>query len=271
MNKIALFTNGDKNYFLKAKRCFEIFEQFNPGVFDFYYVTSDKEAKPLGNMNVIILNTDDYIEGFTDTGYAAESFLYYPAPNVLHEKGYKYSMCVDADTVCLNKLDFSWLDEDFIVAGAKRLRNDLSEEIDAWYFLKAVNNKETIDFLENTFELQNKDDIVEIMDAVMIFDNERWVKEKLYEKSYDLFRICKDAGYPMRDSDILSALLILDTPKNFYKHLDPEWNWYYEDFRVESNGGVGVNILHMLSLKPWDDSTHNKNHLLEHARKIWQK
>ena len=84
MDKIALFTNGDKNYFLKAKRCFEIFEEFNPGVFDFYYVTSDTEAKSLGNMDVIILNPNDYIEGFTDTGYAPESFLYYAAPNVLY-------------------------------------------------------------------------------------------------------------------------------------------------------------------------------------------
>ena len=269
--KIALFTNGDKNYFFKAKRCFEVFEELNPDVFDFYYITADPDATSLGNMNVIILDPNDYIEGFTDTGYAPESFLYYPAPNIFHEKGYKYSMCVDADCVCLKELDFSWLSEDFIVAGAPRFRNDLSEEIDAWYFLNAVNDKGTVDFLENTFELQNKNNIIDIMDAVLIFNNKRWVSEKLYNKSYDLFKTCKDAGYRMRDTDILSALLFLDTPKSFYKHLSSAWNWYYESPGVQSMGGDNVCILHMFAIKPWGDFTINKNRVLEKGRKMWNK
>ena len=270
-NKIALFTNGDKNYFLKAKRCFEIFEEFNPGVFDFYYVTSDTEAKALDNMNVIILNPADYIEGFTDTNYVAESFLYYPTPDILYKKGYKYSMCVDADTVCFKKLDFSWIDEDFVYAGSKRLRNNLADEIDAWYFLNVVCNKETINFLENTFELQNKDNIIEIMDAVLIFNNENWVKHNMYDKAYSLFRKCKDEGYPMRDSDILSALLILDTPKSFWKHLPPDWNWYYEQPEHESNGGDNVNILHSLTVKPWYFNDKNINRNLKKAYNVWNK
>lgn len=269
MNKIALFTNGNKNYFLKAKRCFEIFEEFNPGVFDFYYVTSDTEAKSLGNMDVIILNPNDYIEGFTDTGYAPESFLYYAAPNVLYEKGYKYSMHIDADCVCLKKLDFSWLSEDFIIAGAPRMRNDLSEQIDAWYFLKAVNDDETINFLEKTFELQNKNNIIDIQDGVMIVDNQKWVSEALYEKAYNLFVTCEAAGYRARDTDILSGLLMLDTPKSFWKHLTPSWNWYYERAEVESMGGDDVNILHMAWVKPWDVTTKHKNRVLNKGKMIW--
>ena len=34
--KIALFTNINKNYFSKAVRCFEIFEEQNPGVFEIF-------------------------------------------------------------------------------------------------------------------------------------------------------------------------------------------------------------------------------------------
>lgn len=268
--KIALFTNGDKNYFYKAKRSFELFEELNPGVFDFYYITSDTDAVSLDNMNVIILDPNDYIEGFTDTGYAPESFLYYPAPDIFYERGYEYSMCIDADCVCLKELDFSWLTEDdFIVAGAPRLRDDLSEEIDAWYFLNGVNDKVTANFLENTFELQNKNNIIDIMDAVLIFNNKRWVSEKLYNKSYDLFKTCKDAGYRMRDTDILSALLFLDTPKSFYKYLPSSWNWYYEPHNIVSLGGDDVHILHMLAIKPWGDFTYNINRVLEKGRKRW--
>jgi hypothetical protein len=178
-------------------------------------------------------------------------------------------MCVDADTVCFKKLDFSWLEEDFVYAGAKRLRNNLADEIDAWYFLNAVTNPETINFLENTFELQNKNNIIEIMDAVLIFNNKNYTKHNIYNKAYSLFRKCKDAGYPMRDTDILSALLILDTPKSFWKHLPPAWNWYYEDPRNESNGGDDVNILHMLAVKPWDITSKHKNRVLNKGKMIW--
>lgn len=270
MDKIALFTNIDRNYFSYAQRCFELFEKFNPGIFDFFIITSDPNPPNAPGINVITLNPNDFIKGFTNTGYPPESFLYYAAPGILNEKGYKYSMHVDADCVCLKKLDFSWLSEDFIVAGAPRMRNDLSEQIDAWYFLKAVNDDKTINFLEKTFELQNKNNIIDIQDGVMIIDNERWVNEGLYEKAYDLFVTCETAGYRMRDTDILSGLLMLDTPKSFYKHLTPSWNWYYERADVESMGGDDVNILHMAWVKPWalDNTGLNKN--IERGLNLWR-
>jgi len=271
MNKIALFTNINRNYFSYAQRCFELFEESNPGVFDFFIITSDKEAPSIDNVNVIILDPNDYIKGFTNTGYPPESFLYYAAPNILHERGYKYSMHVDADCVSLKKLDFSWLDDTFVVAGSPRMRNDLSEEIDAWYYLKAVCDKETINFLESTFDLQNKDNIIDIQDGVMVINNQRWVNEGLYEKSYDLFNICQSAGYPMKDTDILSGLLLLDTPKSFYKHLTPSWNWYYEIPNVQSMGGDDVNILHMAWVKPWSQAKKNNNRNIQKGLSVWNK
>jgi glycosyltransferase involved in cell wall biosynthesis len=269
--KIALFTNINKNYFFKAVRCFEIFEEQNPGVFDFFIVTSDTEAKSLPNVNVIILNPKDYIEGYSDTGYPPESFLYFAVPDILRKYGYDYSMHIDADVVCLKELDFSWVDEDFVFAGAPRMRNNLSEQIDCWYYLKAVCDNDTIQFLESTFELQNKDNIIDIQDGVMVINNERWFSEQIYKKSYDLFTKCKDAGYPMKDTDILLGLLILDTPKSFYKHLTPSWNWYYEIENVESMGGDDANILHMAWVKPWEKNKKTKNRNIQKGLSIWNK
>ena len=269
--RIALFTNINKNYFLKAVRCFEIFEEQNPGVFDFFIITSDTEAKSLPNINVIVLNPKDYIEGYSDTGYPPESFLYFAAPDILRKYGYDYSMHIDADVVCLKELDFSWVNEDFVFAGAPRMRNNLSEQIDCWYYLKAVCDNDTIEFLESTFELQNKDNIIDIQDGVMVINNERWFSEQIYRKAYDLFTKCKDAGYPMKDTDILLGLLILDTPKSFYKHLTPSWNWYYEIENVESMGGDDANILHMAWVKPWEKNKKTKNRNIQKGLSIWNK
>lgn len=269
--RIALFTNINKNYYSKAKRCFEIFEEANPGVFDFYIITSDTEAISSPSVNVIILNPKDYIEGYLNTGYPPESFLYFAVPDILYKKGYKHSIHIDADVVCMKKLDLSWLNEDFVFAGAPRMRNNLSEQIDCWYYLKAVCDDETIKFLENTFELQNKDNIIDIQDGVMVINNERWVSDEIYKKSYDLFNACKDAGYPMKDTDVLLSLLILDTPKSFYKHLTPLWNWYYELEDVESMGGEEANILHMAWVKPWEKTKITKNRNIQKGLSIWNK
>mgnify|MGYP003660738389 CR=1 FL=1 len=162
-NKIALFTTINSNYIPFAKRCFELFENENPGVFDFYIITSESKNISLPNINVITLNPKDYINGNPNWGWPPESFLYYVAPNIFNEKGYKYSMYVDADCVSLGKLDFTWLNDSFVLAGSPRMRNDLSEEIDAWYYLNAIGKSvDNINFLENTFNLQNKSNIIDI-------------------------------------------------------------------------------------------------------------
>lgn len=266
--KIALFTTVNKNYVSYAERCFQLFEDSNPGVFDFYLITSDKEVN--STTNVIILDPKDYINGLPEWGWPPECFLYFAVPDLLREKGYKYSMYVDADCVSLKKLDFNWLNDNFILAGSPRMRNNLSEEIDAWYFLNQIGKSpENINFLESSFDLQNKDNIIDINSGVIIFNNERWVNEKLYNKAYSLFNICKENNHPMTDDDSLLTLLLLDTPKEFYKHLSLDWNWYYERPEVESMGGDDVNILHMAWLKPWADDTHNKNRNLAKGKEIW--
>ena len=50
-------------------------------------------------------------------------------------------------------------------------------------------------------------------------NNKRWKKEGLYEKAVNLFNETKEAGYPMTDDDSLLGLLMLCTPKSFYKHI----------------------------------------------------
>ena len=269
-NKIALFTTINSNYIPFAKRCFELFENENPGVFDFYIITSESVDISLPNINVITLNPKDYINGNPNWGWPPESFLYYVAPNIFNEKGYKYSMYVDADCVSLGKLDFTWLNDSFVLAGSPRMRNDLSEEIDAWYYLNAIGKSvDNINFLENTFNLQNKSNIIDINSGVLVFNNKRWVTEDLYNKACSLFNICNNAGYPMTDDDSLLGLLILDTPKSFYKHLSLSWNWYYEQPEYESQGGEDANILHMAWSKPWKVNTQNINKNLKKGFNVW--
>lgn len=269
-DRIALFTTVNKNYASYAERCFELFENSNPGVFDFYLVTSDKEIN--SNINIIILDPKDYINASPNWGWPPESFLYFAVPNILYKKGYKYSMYVDADCVSLKALDFSWLNDQFVLAGSPRMRNDLSEEIDAWYYLNSIGKSpENINFLESSFNLQNKNEIIDINSGVIVFNNRRWADEKLYDKAHSFFNICKENNYPITDDDSLLTLLMLNTPKEFYKHLSLDWNWYYEREFVESMGGDDVNILHMAWVKPWEKNKKTKNRNIQKGLSIWNK
>jgi len=275
MNKIALFTTVNQNYVDYAIRCLEIFNEKNPDKFDLFIICNDpisvKQVQMLSDHNIQMLSDRKSKEAFkTDwTTWPSECYWYFNTPNILSD-GYEYSMYVDCDNVCLSELDFSWLDDSFVMAGSPRMRNNLSEEIDAWYYLRAVATPEKRKYLESSFDLINKDNIIDINSGVLIFNNKRWKKEGLYEKAVNLFNETKEAGYPMTDDDSLLGLLMLCTPKSFYKHIDTSWNWYYEMPKDFSTGGEDAKILHMAWLKPWVKNTsHNKNVNLEKGKKIW--
>jgi len=274
--RIALFTTVNERYIKNAIRCFQIFKENNPGTFDYFLVTSantDSYKEDLKNNRITVINIDlsNVFIAEEDWGWPSESFWYNWVPLELDKKGYKFSMYVDCDNVNMKTLDFSWLSDDFVLAGSPRMRNNLSEEIDAWYYINAVSTKEKASFLENEFDLINKDNIIDINSGVLVFNNKRWVSENLFEKSLELFNKTKLGGYPMVDDDSLLGLLLLVTPKKFYKYLSTSWNWYYELTDVESMGGENVNILHMAWLKPWVQDFKTVNHNLNKGYEVWNR
>jgi hypothetical protein len=206
--RIALFTTVNERYIKNAIRCFQIFKENNPGTFDYFLVTSantDSYKEDLKNNRITVINIDlsNVFIAEEDWGWPSESFWYNWVPLELDKKGYKFSMYVDCDNVNMKTLDFSWLSDDFVLAGSPRMRNNLSEEIDAWYYINAVSTKEKASFLENEFDLINKDNIIDINSGVLVFNNKRRVSENLFEKSLELFNKTKLGGYPMVDDDSL--------------------------------------------------------------------
>ena len=272
--RIALFTTVDESYIKNAIRCFQIFKENNPGVFDYFIITSAnvesyQEELHKNNINVINVDLSDVFKIDDRFGYPSEMYWYNWAPLEFNKRGYKFSMCVDSDNVNMKPLNFDWLSDDFALAGSPRMRNNLSEEIDAWYYIQAISSKEKSDYLEKKFDLINKDNIIDIHSGVLIFNNERWVSENLYEKSLELFNKSKDDDHPMIDDDSLLGLLLLVTPKHLYKHISVGWNWYYEQPEYKTFGGEDVEILHMNWLKPWVKSFNTINDNLNKGYKIW--
>jgi len=273
-NKIALFTTVNSNYINYAIRCFQLFNEKNPGKFDFFLITEDNTSfysDKLKDNSITVINMDlnDVFTPEDSWDYPSESFWYLKVPEILLEKGYKFSMCVDSDCVCLRELDFSWLGDDFALAGSPRMRNDLSEEVDAYYYLDVVLSIEKMKFLADTFDLINRDKIIDIHSGVLIFNNERWKEEGLYNLAVKLFSESREGGYPMIDDDSLLALLLLTSPKDFYKHIPISWNYYYEMPVYVDQGGGNAHILHMNYVKPWviDENNINKNLIKGHE--IW--
>lgn len=274
-DKIALFTTVNEKYIKNAIRCFQLFNENNPDVFDFFIITSDdttayNEDLKKNNISVISKDLKNTFPVESSWGWPSESFWYYWAPTEFLNKGYKFSMYVDCDNVCLDTLDFGWLSDNFVLAGSPRMRNDLSEEIDAWYYLKAVSSEEKIKFLNHSFNLINKDSITDINSGVLIFNNRRWVSEKMYESALKLFSKSKDAGYPMTDDDSLLGLLLLVKSKELFLHLSISWNWYYEQPQHKSFGGEKAKILHMAWHKPWVPGGDVVNENIKKGLEIWK-
>src|SRR6056300_345669 len=125
--RIALFTTVNEGYIKNAIRCFQIFKENNPGTFDYFLVTSantDSYKEDLKNNRITVINIDlsNVFIAEEDWGWPSESFWYNWVPLELDKKGYKFSMYVDCDNVNMKTLDFSWLSDDFVLAGSPRMR-----------------------------------------------------------------------------------------------------------------------------------------------------
>ena len=277
-NKTALFTTTDKNYFEKAIQTFRTYQTYNPDAFDFFIICSSVSenqielAKSL-SINVIQIDLSETFKIESNWPYPSECFWVFKGPDILLKRGYSHSMYVDADTVCVSSLDLSWLDDSFVVAGAKRM------DISHWKEIKSVNFlikvEKNFKLLKEAIPEMTNGEVVDINSGVIFFNNVKWDYYKMYRRSVNLFKRAKLAGVPRKGDDSLLSLLQTTTPTHFYKILDPVWNYYYE--RANSNPKIDfslIKILHLSSVKPWisiGDIKKIRNHNIKKGIMIWKK
>lgn len=254
-DKIAVFTTVNFNYIKYAIKCFELLEAHNPGVFDFHIITSayisQTAFKSSIKVNYIKEDLHNAYRVETNWPYPPECFWLFRGPDIMRSLGYKHSMYIDADVVCTKRLDLDWLQEDFVLAGASRMKVSNWQPNTVFDFFRAIEKR--INIIEENFSLIGEN-TASINSGVLFFNNHLWVQEQMFRISVECFKKAKDLGVPRKGDDSLLALVQLVTPSNFYKILSPNWNYYYERPNANSRGKMEeIILMHMTAFKPWRD------------------
>jgi len=260
--KVALFTAINSNLIEKTVTCFNSYSLQNPEKFDFFIITSSQPTdaqKELCNRNrvkILFQNLQNDFNVGSNWPYPSECFWIFRGPEIFYNMGYKFSMSVDTDTFCVNPLDFDEFNDIKLLGGSIRL--DMFEmkrrvvpapKIKAYDFVFRLENNTGI--LEKNFGEFNKESY-SMNSGMLIWNNEACNSIGFYRKMVSLFKKSKDLGFPRKGDDSLLSMFISLCDSSLFKHLGPEWNYYYlfpehKSQRILSK----VKIIHMMKVKPW--------------------
>lgn len=272
MDRIALYiATTPGRYFELSARCLEIYDTMNPDVFDLFLVCanpSERDVKIAESKGIKIL-IRDFSSDFTiswDPIYPSECFWWFKMGDDFHDMGYKHSMTVDTDTVCTSKLDFSFLEKDFVLAGSVRMPD--KSPLLSYNFLRSIHGNNFDKLISGLRDLGvNFSSVGDCNTGVVIVNNESWVKYEMFNRAHSIFKRCIEIGIPAKGDDSLLSLLQLSTPTTFYHHLSKDWNYFY-DIAGSPSKKVDPLIIHCVGHKPWiNDNARNIN--LNAAKNIW--
>jgi hypothetical protein len=268
--KIALFTTCTYHYIEHTIVSFKSFELKNENIFDYYIIGNSftNEQINLINQNGInYINEDLYSEYKIENGwpYPSECFWIFKCPNIFNEMGYKYSLGIDTDIFCNKKLNLSWLNTINTIAGAPKSL-DL---ITAKTFLSKLDN---IDKINKLYNIKHENNIPAMGAGILFFNNENYVKNKIFELSILLFNESKNNDIPRKGDDSLLSLIMYLTSNNLYKFIDYNWNNYHY---FSNNNTLPVSesiIIHSINIKPWSDKPiPDKYSQHKYVTKVWLK
>lgn len=267
--RIAVFTSINENYIHYASICFDTFRQYNPHLkFDFFVLCKEnisaRSKKILHERSIKLLPLDLDAVFAVESGwpYPSECFWLFKGPVIFKNLGYRYSLYVDADTQCIQKLNLSWLKSLDLIAGVPRGQT-------LYQFFKGIDKAYK---LANEFEIDINfmKEMPAINSGVLFFNNTNYCTNEVYEKTVDLFLLSKEKGFPRKGDDSLLALYLSKFKPN-YSCISPYWNNYflYSFFnKVDIDKSY---ILHHHKVKPWVGSLGNLDKkLLKHIEN-WKK
>jgi hypothetical protein len=262
IDKIALFTAINSNYIEKAITCFKSYEIQNPDKFDFYIITGNSLTKrqqdlcTRNRVKVLFQNLHADFKVEENWPYPSECFWIFKGPEIFYNLGYKFSMSVDADTFCVNPLQFNEFKQIKLIGGAMRL--DMLQmkkqvvpapKVKAYDFIFRL--EKDVTSLEKNFGSFNKESY-SINSGVLIYNNQNCHSINFYKKMVDLYKKSKSLGFARKGDDSLLSMFISLSDPSFFKYFSPEWNYYYLFPDQNSKDIVEkVKIIHMIKIKPW--------------------
>jgi lipopolysaccharide biosynthesis glycosyltransferase len=248
-NKIAIYITCDANYVIPSIVSLKSFCEKNkclePYIFTSIRNISEDQKKLVELNNIKII---DFIweNNFTRSrNWPKEAFWFMKGPEYFFESGYSNSLYVDADVLCLKKIDFDSLIKATTGFSGTENKGPAGRNFsDQDYIHSEFNVSEYA--LKNTTNPNT---------GFLFFNNQATSEKKLWNKFNDLFdRIKRNNPNIINADQALFALLILVCPDYDWNKLDYSYNFRTSNI-VDNNRYSAdisnVNVMHFTGFKPW--------------------
>lgn len=268
--KIAVYCVSDENYIKPSIVALKSFKVTNPEV-DLFIVSDavdkieERVKKTLLDENIEILDPKFRGKFKKSQKWPEEVFWVLGIPEILYEKGYNYSITIDADILCKKNMDLKNLTKNIEFVGA------IKDELELGQML---NDKE---FLNEEYGLKTSDYNMESPNTgFMIYNNRYCHENKIFEKHCNLFNNLekKNSIENVFADQGLLGLLIKVYNLSFYQ-LDRSYNFMVHEYDAYKYINSDIKFIHYTSgMKPWHSlklGYIRRNPTLYYFRKDWNK
>lgn len=218
-------------------------------------IDEDKKNK-LDSLNIGYIDIDLRGIFFRHWEYPIECYYIFAGPELLLEKGFKYSIYVDGDVICtgnpLKKVHF-------IKGVAGTFVGDCRGVI-----------FDDLPTIKSHFKLDDKAITrLRIASAVVYFNNQRMKKIGLLKTAKKLFKECIEINCPRKGDDSLFTLMqLLYFKKSDVKNLGANYDYFPAIFGEELPEDIV--FLHLVATKPWHDYDQKLNPKIIGFIKEWR-
>lgn len=255
MKEIAVFVAGNKNIVKQAIVSLISMKKYNSNIDTFLLVNREeitkKELEILNKYNIKIPDFKFEFDFSSSNRWPKEVFLNYYAPIILNKLGYKYSLKIDCDTLCSKKIDF----KDIMPKENQSFSAyDTGYEVD--YYLKEEREFLIKEFKYNKSKLSYTYPNV----GVILFNNELYIKNKIWEKIYEYNIRIKEKS-EKKSLDIIFAdqalfAIVLSTNENIsWKKISCLYNFTVHEknfYKIYDEDINKVFLFHYTGVKPWE-------------------
>jgi len=258
-NKTAIFCTSNNIYIPKCCVALLSVKKFNPE-YDFYVFTSsisNDHAQLCDRLNIkyIILDLQAYF--YQEWRYPRECFYHFKCPELLYNMGYKYSIFIDGDIYCNNKIEIEWSSLCHIGGVSYTSCETFLKNIDDFEYIKKV--------FDITIDIHSQN---HIQAGVIFYNNKNLIDFDFFNKMVYLYNTSIINNCPRKGDDSLIALGIL-----YYIGLNVKYFPKKYNFIVRNDNNINMPyhtghqqlinscvFFHCIKYKPWNpDPTNNLN------------
>ena len=243
---VVVYSTSNDGYIPKCVVSLLSVKRYHPE-YDYCIITTrpcEKHIELCKKFNILIIDIDLKEIFYKEWKYPRECYYHFKGPDLFYDRGYDYSVYIDGDIYCNNKLSVAW-HKIFHIAGVSyNTSHNILDKLVGMSIIKEKFDTKLSDFTKK-----------HVQTGFLIYNNKGLQKFNFFTKISELYDLSIKRGIPRKGDDSLLAFTIGYYKQLHVKYLSKKYNMilplktpYYTGCSSLITSCV---ICHLVK-KPWD-------------------